>query len=436
MIFHPVILKLDQLIRRLFFRSDAISIKTMHEFSHRIAATLELPRIINAIIRKLPEAIHVSSIAVMIFEGNRSRLFPPTLRFGSSLWRKSRMADRFKDTAITHFSVFQVLQDPDLEKELQEIQKAGFTLVLPLRSSRALSGFLFIGPKVGGSLFNEADILLLGSFANQATIALENALHHESLLKGKQQLEQMFEQKVQAEKMAAIGEMTSLLAHELKNPLGIIHSSAQYLAKGKQSRQVTEEMVAYIIDEVDHLNLSINSILNFARQKPPELARVNLEQEIKTLMDQWIHTKDHRRTVTIQIDAASKLPPVYVDFRQLAQVLLNLIRNSEEMMADGGKINIHLEQMRDHVHIRIIDNGPGISHENQDKVFDNFFTTKNQGLGLGLSACRQIIQAHNGSIFLTNRTDNDQSGASALIKLPVRPLENIQKSSMLKMLPT
>ena len=419
---HPMVLWFDHLIKKIFFRHNSISVKVMHDFSNMISATLHLPELTRMVIDELPLAINIKSAAIMTLEKSRSRLFPEHLRFGTSPWPESRLVKLFKHKSVEYFSTCQVTADKELKQELNEIHKSGFSLVLPLRGTQTLSAILFIGPKKSGRLFHEKDIHLLASFANQAAIALENAIHHESLIESKKQLEDMFDRKVQSEKMAAIGEMISMLAHELKNPLGIIYSSAQYLSDGKQSEKVTREMLHYIKSEVTHLNLTINSILKLARQKAPEFAKIDLLKQIHSLMDQWQRSDNHRTSVKIHVDILEPLPSIYADFRQISQVLLNLIQNSEEMMDNGGQIILQVEQKSDFVQIKVIDDGPGIPDDILDKVFQNFFTTKKQGLGLGLAVCKQIVNAHNGEISLKN---NSPDGTVACIRLPIKPLTSI-----------
>jgi signal transduction histidine kinase len=232
----------------------------------------------------------------------------------------------------------------------------------------------------------------------------------------------MFHQKVQSEKMAAIGEMVSVLTHELKNPLGIIHSSAQYLLEGKQSRIVTKEMLYYIKNEVEHINQSIDSILKFARQKNPRFEKLDLLKQVGQLIEQWKQSEGHREDVDIVMDTPGYLPGVYADPGQIRQVLLNLVQNSEEMLGGDGLVTIAIEQENDFVTIRVIDNGSGIPDNNLDKVFDKFFTTKKNGVGLGLAVCRQIVGAHNGTISLKNRF---AGGVETTVKLPVKPLTTV-----------
>ncbi|MDM8538805.1 ATP-binding protein, partial [Desulfobacterales bacterium HSG17] len=294
-----------------------------------------------------------------------------------------------------------------------------------LASSKNVMGVLLLGNKTNSKMYSREEIQIFSTLANNVSIAMENSFMYESLIESKKQLEIMFDQNVQSEKMAAIGEMTSMLAHELKNPLGIIHSSAQYLSEGKQSKAVTQEMLHYIKNEVEHLNLSINSILKLAKQKAPKFAKINLSEKIPQLLDQWQRSGDHKSDITIDMDIAQPLPAMYADFRQLAQVLLNLIRNSEQTMKKGGLIIVEIRQDNDFILIKVADQGRGIPEDILSQVFNNFFTTKKDGLGLGLAACRQIINAHNGRISLKNRQES--MGAVASIQLPIKPLASMGK---------
>jgi signal transduction histidine kinase len=129
--------------------------------------------------------------------------------------------------------------------------------------------------------------------ANQVNIAVENALNYETLAESKEQLQMVYDKLVQAEKMAALGELTTVLAHELKNPLGIIRGSAQFLASSPRSLEMQQELLHYIMDEVDTLNLVINNLLGLAQHKPPLLQEVDLRRELSTCISQWQQGSDH-----------------------------------------------------------------------------------------------------------------------------------------------
>jgi signal transduction histidine kinase len=355
----------------------------------------------------------------MLLYDKHSRLYPDHLRFGLTPWPDSVLVETLQNMSIVCLQTDDSGESQQLSEELSEVSKAGYSLAFPMRTASGLSGIMYIGSRKDHRLFAKDDILLISSLANQAAIALENARRHESLLSSNKQIEELFGQRVQQEKMAIVGEMTATVAHELKNPLGIIHSSAQYLVARKRSEVEQQEMLNYIIDEVEHLNSSIENLLGLAKQKPPRFEAVNLESELPTLIQRWQQSSDHHRGVDITLRMNKHIPLLYADTHQLNQVLLNLIRNSEEMLEAGGTIAITVENHTDQIIIKVRDNGPGIGDQHMDKIFSNFFTTKEYGLGLGLVVCRQIITAHHGTIELNNVKSG---GAEAKITLPLKPL--------------
>ncbi len=417
--FYPIQRRMELLVRRVFFRYRPVPAEVMHQFSDKITGTLFLSDIIGAIIDRLPQEINVDHTALMLLGEKHSRLFPEDLRFGSSPWPSSELVSSFRRGEVKYIQTDKLPADRALRKELREIRRAGFSLVFPMRTATGIKGLLFIGFRKDGRRFSAEDVHLIGAVANQAAIAVENATRYESLLQSKQQLEKMFNERVQQEKMALVGEMTSMVAHELKNPLGIIHSSAQYLADGERPPEVQKEMLRYVVDEVKHLNASIESLLGMARQPPPKFDQVDLAESLPEFIESWVQSSDHNPRVTITCDVDQYLEPMYADLRQLRQVLFNLIRNSEEMMPEGGEIALKAETRGEKMLITVKDNGPGIKEEDKAHLFSSFFTTKKGGLGLGLVVCNQIIKAHNGTLELDN---HPEGGAIATIELPLKPL--------------
>lgn len=396
------------------------------DYSGRIASSLYLPDLVNVLVTELPKQLGITGMGLMIMEDKRSRLYPEDLRFGSQLWTKSQLFKILRD-GQHHLFCKPVAGAPKLSGELSEIKKAGFTLVYGLQGNSRFGGMLLLGPREDGNEYTRRDVQVLSTLANQVSIAVENALNYESLAESKEQLQQMFHKLVQAEKMAALGEMTAILAHELKNPLGIIRSSAQYLVKDQRSAQMQEKLLRYIVDEVDSLNLVINNLLGLARHKPPRFRKVNLAKEISDFVINWELCDEHNKEVEIDISFPDYLPVLYADFSQIRQVLLNCISNSEEVMPDGGVVELSVREIEnERIEIVIADSGPGVAEDDLKLIFKKFFTTKTKGVGLGLPVCRQIVRAHNGSINLSN--NRDRSGASVVIRLPQRPLVTIGRN--------
>ena len=422
LILYPLRRLIQRVVDRLFFYSLPDYRTLLCDVSGRIASSLYLPDLIEVLISELPERLRITGVGLMIMEEKRSRLYPENLRFGSHLWSKSRLISLLRDGQ--HFLFCKsVADDPDLSGELLEIREAGFSLVYGLLGGSQFGGMLLIGPRKDGGLYSSRDVQVFSTLANQVTIAVENALNYETLSESKDQLQLVFNKLVQAEKMAALGEMTAILAHELKNPLGIIRSSAQFLVTGDRKPEMQQELLHYIVDEVDSLNLVINNLLGLARHKPPRFRKVDLKKEITGFIFRWQHCDDHNNKVKINVSFPEHLSVLYADFKQLRQVLLNCVANSEDVMPDGGRINISVRELEnERIEILLTDTGPGVAEDDLKLIFKKFFTTKKKGVGLGLPVCRQIVRAHNGSITLINKK---KGGASVIIRLPLRPLVTI-----------
>ncbi len=416
--FNPLINKIQQWIDKYFFRYRPNDNTLVFEFSRKLASTLQLSRLIVLITEKLPQEMQITKSACLLLGEKHSRLYPTHLRLGSHLWQESALIKQFNQGAQVLFCQEQQ-EDSQLTQELSELHNAGFSLALPLRGINKLIGVIFIGQRKDGGFFREHDISLLATLANQAALALSNSLQYTSLVKSKEQLETLFSKVVQTEKMAALGEISATLAHEIKNPLAIIRSSAQYLAEDKPEPEIHHEMLQYIIDEVDGLNEIIGNILDLARYKNPRLKSIDLEQYIPLLCNQWINSDEHNPDVHITWLVANGLPLLYADPQQLRQVLLNVIQNSEDAMDTGGNLSLKVEKEQQFAMFYLQDDGRGIPEEHTENLFKKFFTTKKNGLGLGLSVCEQIVRAHQGSITIRNR---QKRGTEVLIRLPFQPI--------------
>ncbi len=417
LILNPLINRIQNLIDRAFFRYRPGNDRLLLRFSRKLAATLKFDDLITLIIDELPDRLQITECGLLLLDHHVCRFYPDALKPAGFSLRESRLVKEFTG-GRPYIFCRENSEDAQLRHELETLRRKGIALALPLRAEDTEpTGVLLLGPRKDGGQFREDDIRLLATLANQITVALKNSLHYSEMIAGKQQLETLFSKVVQAEKMAALGEMSATLAHEIKNPLGIIRSSAQYLAEAGRSEEITREMLDYIIDEVDGLNVILANILGLAKFKSPNLSAIDLQKEIPLLCDQWQHSDDHNQNIHLHCRVEENLPLLFGDRQQLRQVLLNLLRNSEDALQDTGNIGIEVCRDNEHILMRVTDDGPGISDEHKDNLFGKFFTTKEDGLGLGLTVCKQIIEAHQGCITLNNR---ESGGAEACIRLPLK----------------
>jgi len=223
----------------------------------------------------------------------------------------------------------------------------------------------------------------------------------------------------QSEKLAAMGRMAASMAHEIRNPLGIIKGTADVLKEKYSSGDQSEELFDYISAEVQRLNFLINNFLSFAREP-----KLNLKStDLKTVVDKavaGIEREEHDFKIKIITSVENELPPFKFDENTIQQVLFNLLINAQQAFKKDGKIEISLNKRsiknKKYAEVIIADNGPGIQGDTQ-QIFEPFYTTKSTGSGLGLAICKQIIEKHGGWIELTT---NVGKGTFFRIYLPLK----------------
>jgi two-component system sensor histidine kinase HydH len=222
---------------------------------------------------------------------------------------------------------------------------------------------------------------------------------------------------IQSEKLAVLGQLAAQIAHEVRNPLGVIRSAAQGLgetvAVGKPD---AEKACAFILAEIDRLNSVITSLLAFARPLQIEARAVAVADLFERAL---LLARDDLAAKQIRVargDTAT-LPRIEADTDLMSQVLLDLLHNAAEAVPAAGEVRLEAEAAGETVRIRVSDSGPGVPAELRGRIFEPFFTTRQRGTGLGLAIARQIVQAHGGQIAVG---DGAAGGACFTISLPTR----------------
>jgi two-component system NtrC family sensor kinase len=232
----------------------------------------------------------------------------------------------------------------------------------------------------------------------------------------------LYHQLLQAEKLAALGQTISGVAHELNNPLATILTWAERLAE-RPLDDATRRGISTILSESERAAKIVRNLLTFSRKRQSTRTMVDLNHVVRDTLA--LRAYEQRVTNITVIDAlASGLPHVFADPHQLQQVLLNLVINAEQaMLSAHGRgllvVRTWHEAERECVVLEINDDGPGVPGDVQQKIFDPFFTTKEvgKGTGLGLTVAYAIVQEHGGRI----RVESQGAGASFFVELPITP---------------
>ncbi len=225
----------------------------------------------------------------------------------------------------------------------------------------------------------------------------------EQLAETNRRLEQAQAEARRSERLAALGQLSAGLAHEIRNPLGVIKGAAETLGRKLPEGDATiKELGEYISSEVNRLNSLVSRFLDFARplrlEKRPEAVAPLIERALTAGRERWPESK-----IEIERNYTQNLPPVPLDAEFAEQVFSNLVFNAYEAMGgEAGKLRITIRPAasrgKEGLEIVFEDSGPGVAAEHRERIFDPFFTTKQSGVGLGLSIVSKIMDDHGGSI--------------------------------------
>jgi signal transduction histidine kinase len=218
------------------------------------------------------------------------------------------------------------------------------------------------------------------------------------------------------ERLATFGQMTSTIAHELRNPLGVIESSAFLLGRRMGEDAAANGHVEKIRSQVARSNRIIKNMLDIVRDTPP--SRVAMAS--RELAERAMSAVRDDRGIELQLRADDPLPDVFVDPDQIQQVLLNLLTNAVEAAGTQGSVRLRVARREAHVEFVVSDTGEGIAPELGSRLFEPLVTTKSTGVGLGLALCRKVVAAHDGAVLelATSRDVRDLPGANFSLRLP------------------
>lgn len=300
-------------------------------------------------------------------------------------------------------------RDPRVNPLLKEKFNLHSLVVIPLLAQEKALGVIVADHTEPGKILTEEMLNSVMIFAQQAALAIQNASMYQELKQFSQRMEEKIRettahlrkteaQLIRSEKLAALGQLAAGLAHEIRNPLTSIHILIHSLMERLPTENAHRQDLKVITEEIDRINEIVNQFLRFAKPAPPSFEKtevVSIVEEILALLRPQI--EKHQIEVQREFQA---LPLVLMDREQVKQALFNLILNAVQAMPSGGKLILGGKNSEDDQWIQLFirDTGTGISEDHLPLLFDPFFSTREEGMGLGLSIAHRIIDQHHGKI--------------------------------------
>lgn len=315
------------------------------------------------------------------------------------------------------FIIDHISEDPRINQEMAKRLNLDSFASIPIYAKDKVVGVIEVDNFMDKHPITEEDLYLLTMLSHQAGLALENARLYAFIEKTNEELKVARERLIDTEKMVAIGEMAAGMAHEIRNPLVSIGGFVRRLYKKFPGDEQVQSYFQVIINEVERLEKTLNEITDFSQDPRGKYKDWDLNRIVEDALG-LIQRDLDEGNIRVEIQWG-KVPKIFGDNRQLVHVFYNLFQNSRQAMPRGGLLTVRtfVEKSpdRDWVICQIKDTGGGIQPDVLHNIFNPFFTTKDQGSGLGLPIVHKIVTRHNGEVDIDNRPGE---GVSFLIKFP------------------
>ena len=309
--------------------------------------------------------------------------------------RENPLSERTEDI----IGVTKVVQD--LSEDMEAILRLQVTIIVV---SILIMGTLFF---ILTQIVNKAD--QINKARDEERRRLESKLHH-------------------AERLASLGEMVASVSHEIKNPLGIVRSTAEILNKRlKEQAPSSRHLSEIIITETSRLDNIVREFLDFAKPQMPDFTKISINDPLKKVAE-FLAPELEAKRITLTQNLDPDILPTDIDQNLIYRAFLNLFINAIQAMPDGGSITVSSSLLSDgqqpkSIVVRISDTGIGIEEDRQEMIFTPFYTNKNRGTGLGLAIVKNIIEEHSGTIGVESEPGK---GSTFIIALPVQQrIENL-----------
>jgi len=431
-LFPKIRFRTEEALERALFQKRVDHRETLVRSSREMVSIVDIEHLSDSLIRTVARALGTEKASLYLLEEPKG-VYNLKARIGvekeqyeeGTLLRDDPIIQELQNNreGIVKEELEIARKDTGTQRAVERMRRLEAEISVPILSKGKLIGILNLGHKEEKEIYSGEDLELLSTLANQAAIAIENARLYENLKQSQATLRR-------ADRLSSLGLLTAGLAHEIRNPLVAIRTFTQLLPERYDDAEFREGFQGLALKEVDRICGLINDLLSFARPSRPNVAEENMNDVVDGIA-RILETEAKEKGVEITRDFGTKLPKVWIDREQMKQVFMNLILNAIQAMKEGGSIFISTRltakdeaaNSGQFVQVEVRDTGVGIPADNLDHIFDPFFTSKDEGSGLGLSISHQIVQEHGGYVTVASKVG---VGTTFLINLPVgKPIRQL-----------
>jgi len=424
LVYDPVRLKVEQKISQLFFRERYDLEQAVAALRRRLAHVLELEHLPDLLMAGLESSQRVTHAALYLLDSEMRgyellgqlgaipvrRLESAAMRPLIDALRKQHVltVESFERERELHRAAARDREAETCHEVVQCLDSMHGSLCIALSVDDDIYGMLCVRDERVRDAFSPEEIQLLLGLCAQVVTAIENT--------------RLYQRMKERDKLATMGEMAAGLAHEIRNPLGAIKASAEYLRETPAEDGGSDEFLHIIVEEVDRLNRVVSSFLDYANPAHGDLHMLCDVNAVVERTAQVLASEVEQADLMATLALTPGLPRVRIDAERLRQVLINLIQNALQAIELGGTLRIETqlsepvsEGVASWVDISVSDTGKGVPQQVLHNLFEPFVTTRQTGTGLGLAICQRIVSAAAGKILVQTRQNQ---GSTFTVRLP------------------
>lgn|GEM_PF-299804 len=382
---HEIRLFIQTSSDKLFLKGRYNYYKSLSDASSHVGQKLSLTGILKVLYDTFSNVVEISNPRVYLPE-----YFSEAEKTSSRYlyYSKEQYLPQTEEPTIANDS--QTLTELIAKREpLLDIKELNAALVVPCLLEDRLIAIFVLGKKLSEDSYTDEDIRLLKVLANQAAVALDHTRSYEKI---KGELEIVERELGRSQRLASLGTLTAGVTHEIRNPLAVIRSETERLTTKPRDAEYLLQYSNLVTKHVDRIAGIIARMLDFAKEKPKAIDTVDINEVIRSTLQLFAISR-----ITVKQELTEVLP-VKGDAEELQEVFINLIQNAIEAMPEGGTLTLRSYSQEGKTVVEVSDTGKGIPEEIRQRIFDPFFSTRHEGVGLGLSIVYRIIREHGAEI--------------------------------------